>query len=382
MLFRDATSIVPYSTGQCFIAPHRLTGISLWDKLRQGQDVNTALQRALLDNVQATSKNRIAYLDGKANPDDVADGRVNGAIRVKPSVARVSDAVMGFTVPDTSGSIVNAIDHQRRIRTELGGSTLDMQSGELQVSKQVGSMGLDRAFSVAEQLAAHMTQNVADTLIRSTFLVAHATLREHFTEPVPIKVGGRWDTAIPAEWQARTQLTVNVGMSPGERTRRAAALDKLLQSQIQLSGLGMDDVLVNIDGFYSLLMDWARVADVPNPERYFVDPRSEGSQKAQQLKQQAAQAQQQAQQQLVKQAVDLEKLRTAFDKYKQDQEAAIEVWSKKVDAKIEYAKLGQEAEIAEMNAVVPAAAEAMRGKREQEGREEPKGESAAMEDAA
>lgn len=383
MLLRDAASLVPYSTGQCFIAPHRLTGISLWDKLRMGQDVNTALQRALLDNVSATSKNRIAYLDGKANPDDVADGRVNGAIRVKASVARVSDAVMGFVVPDTSGSIVNAIDHQRRIRTELGGSTLDMQAGEMQVSKQVGSMGLDRAFSVAEQLAAHMTQNVADTLIRSTFLVAHAVLREHFTEAVPIKVGGRWTTAVPAEWRPRTQLTVNVGMSPGERTRRAAALDKYLQTHIQLAQLGMTDVLVNLDGFYSLLMDWGRVADIPNPERYYIDPRSQASVEAQQRKAEAAKVQQDQQKQLVTQAVELEKLKTAFDKYKADQEAAIEVWAKKVDAKIEYAKLGQQAEVEEARIVGTAATDILRGKREQETRrEKPESESAASERAA
>src|SRR5690606_18384427 len=116
------------------------------------QDINTALQRALLDNVQATSKNRLAYIDGKANPDDIADGRVNGAIRVKGSVGRVADAIMPLAVPDTSQGIRDAIQHQRQIRTELGGSSLDMQAGELQVSKQVGSLGLDRAFSVAEQL--------------------------------------------------------------------------------------------------------------------------------------------------------------------------------------------------------------------------------------
>src|SRR5690606_26037853 len=215
--------------------------------LRQNQDINTALTRALLDNVQATSKNRLAFLDGKCNPDDVADGRVNGAIRVKPSVARVGDAVMPVAVPDTSGGIKDAIEHQRRIRTELGGSSLDMQAGELQVSKQVGSLGLDRAFSVAEQLSAHMTQNLADTLIRSVFLLAHATLRENFDIPVDIKrSSGRWQTAVPAEWRPREALTVNVGMSPGERSRRMTALNELLKVYMTLSEQGLDEVLVNL----------------------------------------------------------------------------------------------------------------------------------------
>ena len=355
MLKRESTEHVPFATGQVFIAAHRLTGISLYDKLHQSQDKNTALERALLDNVQATSKSRLAYLDGKANVDDVGDGRVNGAIRVKPSVARVSDAVMPFIVPDTSAGIVAAISHQRQIRTELGGSSLDMQSGEMQVSKQVGSMGLDRAFSVAEQLAAHMTRNVADTLIRSTFLLAHAMLRQHYTEPVPIKRGGRWDSATPSEWRPRERLTVKIGMSPGERARRQSSLDKMLQAHIQLAQLGMDDVLVNVDGFYSLLMDWGRCADIPNPERYFVDPRSKGSVDAQDTKRKAQQMQQQQNAQLVKQAVELEKLKTALEKYQTDTTNAIDVWKTKVETRFKYVELAQEAEATEATLVANVA---------------------------
>lgn len=374
---KSDVNLVPYATGQCFIAPHRLTGISVWDKTRQTQDVNTALQRALLDNVQATSKNRLAYLDGRVNPDDVSDGRVNGAIRVKASVARISDAVMPFAVPDTSMGIKEAIQHQRQIRTELGGSSLDMQAGELQVSKQVGSLGLDRAFSVAEQLSAHMTQNIADTLIRSVFLLAHATLRENFDTPVEIKrSSGRWQTAIPSEWMPREALTVNVGMSPGERSRRLSALSELLRTTLVLSEqLDLDEVLVSIEGFYDLLLEWARVADIPNPERFFIDPLSERSRQAQERKRQQAQAESKAQQQLVAQAVEIEKLSRALDKYKADMDAAIEVWAKKVDAAIEYAKLGQEADITVLSNVLPIAKELANGR--QNGRAEPAQEQAA-----
>lgn len=378
LLAREAAPTVVYATGQCFIAPHRLTGISLWDKLRQTQDINTALTRALLDNVQATSKSRLAYLDGKANPDDIADGRVNGAIRVKSSVARVSDAVMPFVVPDTSSGVREAINHQRGIRTELGGASLDMQTAQVQFNKQMGSEGLDRAYSVAEQLAAHMTQNVADTLVRSVFLIAHAVIREHFDQPLPVKrSSGRWEKVNPKDWQPRTSLTVNVGMSSGERMRRQASLDKLLQVHLTLEERGQDGILVDRMGFFDLLMEWARVADVPNPERYYIDPMSERSMKAAEAKAKQ-QAQTQAQQsQLVTQAVQIEKMGKALEKYKTDLEAAIEVWSKKVDAKIEYAKLGQAAEVAEMTQVMGAAKGALDAKFGSQGREESEGKPAA-----
>lgn len=376
VFLREAADVVVYATGQCFVAPHRLTGISVWDKIRQTQDINTALTRSLLDNVQATSKSRLAYLDGKVNPDDIADGRVNGAMRVRGSVTRVSDAVMPFAVPDTSSGIRDAIQHQRQIRTELGGASLDMQSGEMQMSKQVGSMGLDRAFSVAEALAGHITQNIADTLVRSVFLIAHAVLRKHFDEPLEVKrSSGRWQSIVPSKWRPRTALTVNVGMSPGERGRRAAALDKLLQAHLQLEQLGKADVLVDQDGFFNLLMEWARVSEIPNPERYFIDPRSDASQAARQAKDEQAEQQANQQQQLVTQAIELEKLRTAFEKYKTDSQNAIEVWKAKVDARIEYAKLGQEAEIEEAKLITPLAGKALERKHgQQNGRTQPEPE--------
>jgi hypothetical protein len=345
ILKKRPEALVPYASGSPFIAPHRLTGISLWDKTRQIQDVNTPLQRALLDNVQATSKQKLAYLDGRVNVDDVSDGRVSGGIRVKATVARVTDAVMPFAVPDTSSGIQAAIEHQRRIRTEMAGSALDMQGGELQVSNQVGSMGLDRAFSVAEALSGHMAKNFAMTLVRSTFLIAHAQLREHFGEPINFKVMGRWQTAVPSEWVARESVTVRVGMSPGERSRRQAALDKLLQSQIQLAGLGMEDVLVNVEGFHALLLDWARVSDVPAPENYFIDPRTDEAQAAMQSKQQQAQDAQQQQQELVRQAVELEKLRTAFEKYRVDSQLQHDYWKEQLHSEIEEAKLAGSATV-------------------------------------
>src|SRR5690606_34426414 len=113
------------------------------------------------------------------------------------------------------------------------------------------------------------------------------------------------------------------------------ALDKLLSSQVQLAQLGMDDVLVNVQGFFSLLMDWARVAEVQNPERYFVDPRSDESKRAFDARRKAAELERQRKDALVGQAVELEKMRTALEKYMHDTTSAIDVWKQKVEAAIE-----------------------------------------------
>jgi hypothetical protein len=342
ILSNDPCNLVPYAAGTAILNPHRFMGISLFDKLKQSQDTRTALKRALLDNVNTTTKNRLAYLDGKVNVDDVSDGRPNGAIRVKPgaNVQDVRQAVMPFAIPDTSANILQNLESSARERAEMGGAALDLQTASAQIGgDRMGSQGLDRAYSVMEQLAAMMLKNIAATLIRSLFLLAHATLRENYDEEVPVKREGNWISPIPAQWTERRSLAVKPGMSPGERARKSAALQNVLQSQVSLAEQGMDDVLVNVEGFYKVLMDWARNSDIQNPEQYFIDPRSEEAQAAMKSKAEAANKQTQLQQSLTQQAIGLEQMRLSFEKYKQDAELQFKYWDSVLGAEVEEAKI-------------------------------------------
>lgn len=344
LLADEPANLVPYAAGTAIINPHRFLGISLYDKLKQCQDTNTALNRGLLDNVNTTTKNRLAYLDGKVNVEDVSDGRTNGAIRVKANVPDIRAAVMPFQVPDTSANILSNIQYQKTVRTEMGGAALDLQTAQMQIGgDRMGSQGLDRAYSVAEQLCAMMTKLVAASLIRSVYLLAHATLRLEYNEPVPIKRNGKWSSPVPSKWPERRCLTVKIGMSPGERARRAAALLTLLDTQVKLAQLGMDEVLVNLTGFYATLMDWARVSDIQNPEQYFVDPESVPAQQAIMSKQKAAAEQKAQQQALMQQAIELEQLKTAFEKYKTDAELQFKYYAEVLGAEIEEAKIAGKA---------------------------------------
>jgi len=340
-----AVSLVPYAGGCAIVNPHRFLGISLYDKLRQVQDVSTGLQRGLLDNVTACNKPRLAYLDGLVNPDDLDNGRPNASVRVRRTVGDVNLAVAAIVIPDMSAGVLQNLQHQRSLRSEMGGAALDLATGNMQLNDRLGSQGLDRAYSVMEQLAALMTRTIACTLIRETFLLAHATLRENYDQPLPIKQSGRWAAVVPASWPKREGITVKVGMSPGERQRRVAALEKLNVFQQTMAQQGMDEVLVDLERFYRLALDWCRAQDIPNPEQYFIDPQSEQSQKARQAKAQAGQHQQQAQQAFLRQAVQLEQLRTAMDKYRTDVETQFKYWAETLHAEIEEAKIAGSATV-------------------------------------
>lgn len=342
----EVSDLVCYASGVIIINPHTFIGISLYDKLKSVQDSSTALNRALQDNLNATTKNRLAVLDGIVEEDDLTDARVNGAVRVKPgAVNDVRAAVAALQVPDTSGNILLNIENMRRVRSELGGASLDMATGQMQLNDRLGSQGLDRAYSVMEQLAQFMMRCVAHTLIRNMYLIAHETLRTQWEGPISFKRGKTWLTQKPSEWQVREAVTVNLGASPAERARIAAVLDSLLGKMAQLAAAGMEDVLVDVVCFYNALVQWLRINDIDIPEQYVVDPRSDQGREALRNKAMSQKQQSAKQEAMITQAIALEQLRTALEKYKTDSELQFKYYDAVLDAQIEEAKLSTDAVI-------------------------------------
>ncbi len=333
-------SRIRLAAGTAIINPHRFTGISLYDKLKQVQDNRTALRRALHDNINASNRARLAGIDGIVNSDDVTDGRVNNLVRVKNVVQDVRQALMPITVQDTSANILANLESTARERSEMGGAALDLQTANMQIGgDRMGSQGLDRAYSVAEQLSALMMKTIAATLIRDVFLLAHDTLREFFDEPLPIKRNGKWQYVNPADWPERRSVTVKPGMSPGERSRRAQSLGNVIDAQMMLADRGMDEVLVDLGGFNRAVMDWCRLNEVQNPEQYFVDPESDQAQAALRRKAEQRETEDMNRKALMQQAFGLEQLRTALAKYQGDADRQFQYFDAVLKSEVEEAKI-------------------------------------------
>jgi hypothetical protein len=333
--------LVQYAAGAIIINPHSFVAISLHDKLKSTQDSTTALTRGLMDNLNTTTKNRTAHLDGIVEETDITDGRTNGSIRVRQDtgIMDVRQAITAFSVPDTSGNILANLEHMRRTRSEMGGASLDMATGQMQLSDRVGSQGLDRAYSVMELLASYMTKTMANTLIRSMYLIAHEVVRTQWKGPISFKRGNQWIEQNPANWQPRQAVKVNLGASVNERARQGATLEKVMAKQESLAMNGMEDILVDPANYYKAIMSWLRINDIANPEQYFLDPRSEKSIAAFKRRAASQQQQQQKQDALMQQAVALEQMRTAITKYQTDAELQFKYWAEVMKAQIEEAKL-------------------------------------------
>lgn len=327
---------IPYVTAIALVKQHSAQGMSLFDKLKHIQEINTGLTRALLNNVNIVNRPRVIYNRDAVDTDDLTNPDPFAAIGTTGS-RPVQDLVSTIGTEDLSPGILANLNYMKQNRDELGGSALQISSGETAVGTAVGSQGLDRVYSAREMLVALMTENLVETLIKGSFLLMHKVLREFWIGPMSQSISGIWQETIPAEWQPRNEIDIKVGLSVGERLRKTEALNQLIGIEVQLAQLGQNKILIDPKTMYNTLIDWSRQNYLSNPERYFINPDSEESLLAAQQQELAAQELRKEQKNLMTHALKLQELELALKKHQDDQKIMFEKWKTSMENAVKMA---------------------------------------------
>jgi len=262
--------------------PHRYIGLSIFDKIREIQDQKTAAKRQYLDNMKQMNNRRYKAVENQVNMKDATNGRIDGVVRVKSM-----DAFEQLNVADLGTNSLNLLQYLDKERSERTGASLDLQSEGQTVGNQTAH-GVERQISFKEMLASMITKTLAETLIKTTYVLIHRTLKRYFPEEINFKTSGAWNQTVPTQWLDRDQVNIDIGLSMGERIRQGQALLTVLEQQVNAMA-SEPNVLSTMDKIYNTVTDFARFNGLQNPERYWQDPSSEESQQAAQQNAQAAQ---------------------------------------------------------------------------------------------
>jgi len=339
LLLKEEAQWIPIATGSPFIIPHRLHGQSVYDKLKTVQDSKTHFLRQWHDNARTVNNARLIYNPKETQESDVVTSRPGGGIRSKNPTN-----VVALQISDMGPSILGALEYMDKIRSERGGASLDLNAAELQLAGgNIGQQGAERQISVKEQLAAMMTATLANTLIRETYILVHKTLRVYMPGELTAKVNGKWVQTDPSKWPERKKVKVMTGMSKGEKIQRLSALNQVITTQVQFLNQGQEGEIVSKGNVFNSIMDWARAANLENPDQYWIDPDSEEAQAAAQAKAQAQQQQQQAMMQAQQQQGEIQQqifaMSAQLDKYKHDSELMYKWASDRLQSEIDEAKI-------------------------------------------
>jgi hypothetical protein len=312
MLRQWSVAFLPYATGVAILRPHRFDGMSLYDRLAPIQNTKTFLLRQLATNARLASQNRLAIRDRGVNPDDLLSEELNPIIRC---TGLPGEALLPLPVQDVTSQLLATLQWMDGIRRDDGGASIDMNSPEMAVANQ-SAHAAEREYSFRELQASSILRTLGETLVRSLYLVVHATMRQVMTY-TRIKSDNTYIAANPTQFPHRTGLIVDIGATMGTKLRRQNAIAQIVQQQqvvLQGGGAGM---LVKLPDLYAAQMMYAKLAGIPNPEQYWTDPNSpEAVQMAQQqAAQQAEQAQkaEQMQMEMLQQPVQIQHMKNETD---------------------------------------------------------------------
>ncbi len=334
MLLDDPVDFFPYASGCGWIVPHRWSGLSVYDLTRITQDERTNARRQLNDNLNVANNQRPIYDPGETEQADVNAGAPGRGIR-----SRNPGNVAFMPVQDVVSNSVAYLQYMDQVRSEQTGAALEMASAQGQLAREVSGISADIQLQPREQMAAMVSRNIAETLVRNTFLLIHRTLRQEWNSPIIFEKSGEWQQTMPREWIPRERLNVAVGLTPGERRRTQAALTNILNWQFQMIGGGAANITTDWNGIHKALTDYMNATELDSSQGYFIDPDSQQSQAAMQAAAQQAEQQKQMQMQMMQMQMQLEQGKVGEDARQHDTELQFKYWKELIEDNTEREKI-------------------------------------------
>ena len=278
---------VPFAVFEIDPEPHTFFGRSIADILMNEQDASTMMLRGVLDNVALTNNPQREVLDGQVNIEDLLNNEIAGIVRVK-----TSGAVRDLAVPFVAGQTLVAMQYLDAEIESKTGVTKASSGLNPDAMQSTTAAAVNATIQAAAGQVEVMARNLAEGGMRRLFKLMLKLMVENVDEAVMMRMaGGQYQPIDPRAWNAKMDVTVNVGLGTGREDQRSAALAQALQMQLQVyQGYGPNNGLVSMTNIRNTLADMLAVQGVRNTDRYFapMDPQIEA-----QLLAQAAQQQQQ-----------------------------------------------------------------------------------------
>lgn len=293
----------PFSASTPFIAGHKFYGYSLFDKLRELADHKTKVLRMLEDNLDLANNPRVKGVRGMFVLDDVLTRQVGGLWRVDDI-----NAVTEVPVLPISQQAQELLNYYDKMRAERSGVDPNAQSLS-SLPEESMNHAVERVLSAKEELVGMLIRTFAETGIKDMFLKLRGVLMRNLDKDQLVQLRNKWVTINPATWVERTDSTVVVGLGTGDKMRKSAALQQVLEIQMQAMQGGLSGVLVSPQRMAHTIKELIRMQELGDPDDFVLDPnllldqrnaftpRGQEIMMAQQLQQQMQQQMQMEQQQ-------------------------------------------------------------------------------------
>ncbi|RLA60759.1 MAG: hypothetical protein DRQ89_12335 [Epsilonproteobacteria bacterium] len=265
---------IPFISTTAILMSHKLFGLSLYDRLKQIQELKTTLWRNILDNTYLQNNQRTIVLENQVNLDDLLISRPGGIIR-----AKTANAVTPYVTPPLSPDVYKMMDYADQVREGRAGVSPNGPVTDTMIGDRVGSEGVAQMMAQKEELVGLMVRVIAETGIKPLCYMIRDQVIKHQDVAREYMFRGKWVQVSPTRWRDRVHSTVRVGTGSGNRKEQVMAVGQLIMFQQQLIQKP-GQALVMPEQQFNAMNDYAKFSGLPGAGKYILDPKSPEGKKA------------------------------------------------------------------------------------------------------
>lgn len=268
----------PFADLNAFRIAHKFHGMSVYDKIKDIQEIRSTLMRNILDNIYRTNQGRTVVLDGQVNLDDLITNEASGIVRVKSL-----NAVLPLETPQLSGDVhamLDRLENDRAKRTGVSDRSRGLDENTLHSNQAATSV--NQLMTAAEQQIDLIARMFAETGVKRLFQLLHDHAIKYQDQKEVFRLRGKWIEVNPTNWRERSDLIVTVGIGNMNKDAQLIHLQRMWEmAQTVIAGGGMG-ILVSEQNIYNILQEVTENAGYKDVDRFWTNPSTPEAQQAMQ----------------------------------------------------------------------------------------------------
>jgi hypothetical protein len=245
--------------------PHTFFGMCPADVVMDIQRIKSNVQRGILDSLAQAIHPRTAIVEGQANMEDVLNTEVGAVIRM-----RAPGMVQPFTTPfvgQAAFPMLDYLDDIKQTRTGISKAAAGLDADALQsTTKAAVSATVNAAHQHIEMIA----RIFAETGLRKLFTGILKLVVENQDRARMIRLRNTFVPIDPRSWDAKMDVTVNVGVGDGTIEDRINILNQVaMRQEMLIKETGPNNPVVSIPQYTNTLTKMLQLAGIKDSQNYF-----------------------------------------------------------------------------------------------------------------
>lgn len=262
---------------------HKMFGMSMYDKIKDIQEIRSVLMRQMLDNIYRQNNGRMAVVDGGVNMEDLITNQQSGIIRTK-----ALNMIQPIETPQLSSQAYDMLDRLERDRSKRTGVSERSQGlDENTLHSNQAAMSVNQLMTAAEQQIDLIARMFAETGFKKLMILLHEHAVKYQDQEEVFELKGQYIRVNPASWRNRTDMSVLVGVGNMNKDQQLLHLTRMFELVQTVVGAGGMGILVTPQTIYNLLKEFTENAGYKDVSKFWQDPMSPEGQQAMQAKAEA-----------------------------------------------------------------------------------------------